>query len=322
MKIRIRFPAWSSTFRRSLPSFQVPDCPLTVPAAINQEGVVVGVCANSQGSPDSIQGFIRDPKGRFTLLPELRPTDINVHGAITGVSGVPNFGAFLRSPSGEITLFGVTYAPVAINARGQIAGFQPGSPTQAFLREPDGSITVFVPLPQIFTNATATGLNDEGEVVGAAFLPLTDRAQGFLRGPKGGFTLVGPMTAQDDVWALGINNAGAIIGVATTFSNSLPQIITTMGFIQTATGAPKLFPLSRPAYQPGHFRVPYVNGDINSAGATVIQDLYVAPDGTITRIELGSCGDVNAQAINDHGVVVGSCTVPGQPISGFLEPPF
>jgi hypothetical protein len=125
-----------------------------VPAAINQEGVVVGVCANSQGSPDSIQGFIRDPKSRFTLLPELRPTDINVHGAITGVSGVPNFGAFLRSPSGEITLFGVTYAPVAINARGQIAGFQPGFPTQAFLREPDGSITVFVPLPQIFTNAT------------------------------------------------------------------------------------------------------------------------------------------------------------------------
>jgi hypothetical protein len=118
------------------------------------------------------------------------------------------------------------------------------------------------------------------------------------------------------------NNAGAIIGIATTFSNSLPQIITTMGFIQTATGAPKLFPLSRPTYQPGHFRVPYVNGDINSAGATVIQDLYVAPDGTITRIELGSCGDVNAQAINDHGVVVGSCTVPGQPISGFLELPF
>ena len=102
MKIRIRFPAWSSTFRPSLPSFQVPDCPLTVPAAINQEGVVVGVCANSQGSPDSIQGFIRDPKGRFTVLPELRPTGVNVHGAITGVSGVPNFGAFLRSPRARL----------------------------------------------------------------------------------------------------------------------------------------------------------------------------------------------------------------------------
>jgi hypothetical protein len=61
-----------------------------------------------------------------------------------------------------------------------------------------------------------------------------------------------------------------------------------------------------------------VIGGINSHGAAVLsptpafgasnaQSIYSAPDGTISKIELGSCENVVVTAINDNGWVTGSC---------------
>ena len=112
-------------------TFQVPNCPGGTQAAdINDKGVIVGSC----GSPTG-QGFIRDPFGHFTLLPNLFPNAINIHGAITGEANGPNQG-FVRSDSGVVTTFsaglGATF-PVAINDRGQIVGTTEGVIRQAFL---------------------------------------------------------------------------------------------------------------------------------------------------------------------------------------------
>jgi hypothetical protein len=292
-------------------TFQVPDCPGTAPTAINNNGVVVGICSD--------QGFIRDASGHFTRLPGLFPAAINIHGVITGTGG-GSFGGFVREPQGTITtLPPQATIPIAINASGQIVGtaIEGASPPQAFLLEPDGTLTIFI--PQVHKGAVATGINEIGEITGAAFQGISDLAQGFIRSPNGVTTQIGPVNTEE-VWGLDINRAGTVIGIANAQIPPL-GVWQTQGFIQTATGAPVLFPMQSvtPIVLP--YR-PYVNGGINAKGFAVIQNLYVyvRPDGTvsITKIELGPCGDVSAQAINDIGWVTGSCTVPGHPPSGFL----
>jgi hypothetical protein len=96
------------------------------------------------------------------------------------------------------------------------------------------------------------------------------------------------------VYVFGVDRLGAhIVG---SFSGPgagpIPQ-----AFIQSATGAIKLFPL------PSLF----IAGGINTHGAAALGNLYIAPDGTVSNIDLGSCGDVGASAINDNGWVAGSC---------------
>lgn len=77
----------------------------------------------------------------------------------------------------------------------------------------------------------------------------------------------------------------------------------TQGFVQTTTGAPVLFPL--PFTVGSIFSV--VGGGINSHRAAVLQNIYIAPDGTTIKIELGTCENVVAEAINDSGWVTGHC---------------
>jgi hypothetical protein len=121
--------------------------------------------------------------------------------------------------------------------------------------------------------------------------------------------------------AVAINNVGTVLGYAITYVPDPPHFAP-QGFLQTATGFPKLFPLSFPLPFPPYSSLP---GSINNRGAGVIQDRYVTLDATgevvVTPINLGACVDVTAVAINDRGWVTGSCTVPGEPPSGFLWRP-
>jgi hypothetical protein len=293
----------------SFETFQVPGCPGgTVATAINDKGVIVGTCGSQTG-----QGFIRDPLGHFTLLPNLFPNAINIHGAITGNP------AFVRSPSGVVTTFsaglGPTW-PVAINAAGQIVGTTEQVIRQAFLREADGTI-VSTSFPN---QAQATSISDLGDIVGADIISSGVLSRSFLRTPSGMVTLVGPpnMTPIRYDWATSINRTGtAWLGIVNTF-NPATQTTEYQGYIQTGpTAAPRLFLLTYPvdngnlpSQRPG-------GGGINVFKAAAIQNLYIAPDGSITEIELGACGDVSAQAISDSGWVTGYCTVEGQDF-GFL----
>jgi hypothetical protein len=115
---------------------------------------------------------------------------------------------------------------------------------------------------------------------------------------------VGPVSTRDN-WVIGINNLGDVVGTATTLDNNgMPTM--TQGFVQTATGAPVVFPVPFTVRDIGpFFRV--VGGGINSHRAAVLQNIYIAPDGTTSKIDLGTCENVVAEAINDSGWVTGSC---------------
>jgi hypothetical protein len=294
-------------------TFQVPNCPGGTQATdINDRGVIVGT--------SGCGGFIRDPFGHFTLLPHLFPNAINIHGAITGEQDLNIDQGFVRSPTGVVTTFsadpghGATF-PVAINALGQVVGTFYTGRRQAFLRQPDGTI-VFSSFPD---ESQATSISDLGDIVGAKI--FSGIPQSFLRSPSGMVTIVGPMIPSPSVpddWATSINRTGtAWLGIANTF-NLTTLKTESHGYIQTGpTATPRLFLLTYPVsnFPPFGQRI---GGGINASRAAAIQNLYIAPNGSISQIDLGTCGDVSAQAINDSGWVTGSCTVPGQPSSGFL----
>jgi uncharacterized membrane protein len=299
----------------SFVTFQVPGCPGDAMAtAINDKGVIVGTCGVGQ----NFQGFIRDPFGHFTLLPNLFPNAINIHGAITGETTGPNQG-FVRSDSGVVTTFsaglGATF-PVAINDKGQIVGTREDSIRHAFLREPDGTFVTFLEF-----GSQANAISDLGDIVGAEDRNVSI-PQSFLRAPSGIVTFVGPMigapppTPYD--WAVSINRTGtAWLGIANTFS-FLTLKTESHGYIQTSpTVPPRLFLLTDPV---DNSPLPFQRaggGGINASRAAAIQNLYVAPDGSISQIDLGACGNVSAQGINDSGWVTGYCTMQGQSF-GFL----
>jgi hypothetical protein len=115
-------------------------------------------------------------------------------------------------------------------------------------------------------------------------------------------TFIGP-PIYSDKFGTGIDRLGAhIIGYVIT--------PTTQGFIQTATGLPKLFPLPP-------FSSPNLPGGVNSHGEGVLENVDVDANGTVRTIAIPDCTAVTAVAINDLGWVTGSCTHAGQTV-GFL----
>jgi hypothetical protein len=178
-------------------TFLVPDCGAQ-PTAINNDLVIVGTWTNGSG------GFIRNAFGKSTLLPNLTPTGINVHGLMTGyIRGNFDFNAqgfvqwFVRSPSGQITTFSAgplgtdtdTF-PTAINAAGQVAGWIQVQDKSIFLRNPDGKTKIF-PQP---SGVIALDINDFGEIAGTE-VDRFDNLFGpiVVQTPNGTITPVGPV---------------------------------------------------------------------------------------------------------------------------------
>jgi hypothetical protein len=307
-------------------TFQVPGCGQTAAAAINDHRVVVG----STNCGGIATAFIRDAAGHFTTFTvDGKPTTatgINIHGAVVGAYTVVNclpglscVHGYVRSPDGVITTIvgqggsPVLFAnPFAINASGQAAGtIAPSLPAaQAWFRDADGTFTVLQRSfqEQGFKGGVVTGLNDAGEIAGAAFLGPSDLARAFIRDPKTGtLNIVGPpATLGGDTWVIGINGLGDVVGYVNTL-NLDNHSITTQGFTQTATGAPKLFPVPFTAIDAGLPFSRVVGGSINARGEAVLENLYIAPNLATTMIELGPCGNVVAEAINDEGWVTGNC---------------
>ena len=97
-----------------------------------------------------------------------------------------------------------------INNAGQIVGtawiYQSGnSYPNGFLRETDGSYTTFRVALQTF----ARSINDAGDIVGHG--QSADAIFGFLRTSDGGYTRL-DVPGATATYALGINNAGEIVG--------------------------------------------------------------------------------------------------------------
>ncbi len=191
-----------------------------IPRSINDSGVIAGV------EPGSGEGFLRTPDGTFTLFRAVdneytAPSSIYNAGVTTGLyfgQDHANHG-FVRNTDGSITSFDAPGAsetqnsgtyPASINAAGVITGYytdQTGN-KHGFVRAVDGTITA-IDVPGADTTV-ATGVNDEGVVVGYWDHAITDHA--FIRSADGTITSFDGPDDAVDTDALAINNKGVITG--------------------------------------------------------------------------------------------------------------
>jgi hypothetical protein len=178
------------------------------------------------------------------------------------------------------------------------------------------------------------GINEIGEIAGNSFtLKLPEgRPQGVVFNADGNILRIVEPPGASASFVVDINRAGAVAGVFGSFGpNSFEA---DRGYIETATGEISVFPLPHPINLPnGNPLFPItklfffaqstglitqIGGGINAQGAMVIENVYRAPDGILTNIEVGNCGNVQTYGINDNGIVAGSCAFPDEPSRGFL----
>jgi probable HAF family extracellular repeat protein len=245
----------------SLTSFEVPQAAGgTHPEGINDEGDVVGWYFDT----NSVRhGFLRDRKGTITPIDvpyagsQLTSTfAINNKGTIIGwyrdANG--NARAFLRSPDGKLIGIhpsGEVFDTVSasINDRGVIDGlFTDSNQTvHGFIRHVDGSIINFdapgagtgfeqgTYAAAIFTVFSHRGLNDRGDITGAA-VDSSNTAHGFLRKRDGDFVsfdVPGSATGNlNGTWPGSINSSGAICGTYGDVNNILLH-----GFVRHRNGS-------------------------------------------------------------------------------------
>jgi probable HAF family extracellular repeat protein len=214
-------PANASPF--TFTSFDVPGAIYTAPFGINDAGQIVGFFIDSTG----VHGFL-DNGGSFTPL--------NGPGSTTEARGINNGGqivGFTQSEmaleqhgflfaGGSFTLFDVPgafgTAAADVNNAGQITGgFSTVTQVHGFL-DSGGSFTTF-DVPGATGGITyASGINDQGQIVGvfdtySLFSDGSIRMQdhGFLRDTSGNFTTI-DVPGEFNTTANGINNAGQIVG--------------------------------------------------------------------------------------------------------------
>jgi probable HAF family extracellular repeat protein len=149
-------------------------------SGINDAGQVVGSFAEHNGFPGGDHGFITGPNGE-------------------GMMDIASVGwGFIR--------------PSSINATGQVAGSAGDPPDRPFITGENGvGIRDIAGLPSHPYVAHATAINDAGRVAGAY---LTDgiESRSYITGPDGvGITELATL-GGGSIFALGINNAGQVVG--------------------------------------------------------------------------------------------------------------
>jgi probable HAF family extracellular repeat protein len=160
------------------------------PAAINNKGQVLGNC-EVQNKVNDWQGTVWT-NGTPTVLPTLggtvststtalpRATAINNNGQVTGTA-VTSTGAldgFLFS-NGTITDLGPTFSPAAINDNGVIVGGQ--------LIDSNGTLhnlNNLIPAGSGFQIQSATGINDNGQIIANATDTATGQQHALLLTPS------------------------------------------------------------------------------------------------------------------------------------------
>jgi probable HAF family extracellular repeat protein len=207
--------------RGRLDKVDVPGAKATQPQGINNRGQIVGKYSTTTGAVSDngaqVRGFLLD-RGRYLRLDfpgsvTSQALDINDRGQIVGEYQDANgrFHGYLWERGRFRTL--PTGAALGINNRAQVVGqyLDTGGRLHGFLWERGRLVTIDVPGA---LQATAEGLNDRGQVVGARFndLDLTG-ARGFLlaKGVKGPFTPISFPGAPRTL-ASGINDRGQIVG--------------------------------------------------------------------------------------------------------------
>jgi hypothetical protein len=197
-----------------------PEVMVTVPAAINNLGVVTGTYW-VQGIG---VGFIRGADGTMTAFrvndsTETAPVGINDSGVIAGwyTDSKGNGHGFVRDPSGSVTTFEapgcINTDPTGINASGEIVG-DCGYGAPSFLRDSLGNFTTFEEPRAGGAGTTASAINSAGAVTGY-YVDHYDYSHPYVRDAAGNFT---SFDAPRGYWLSipsGINDAGQIVGLAT-----------------------------------------------------------------------------------------------------------
>jgi probable HAF family extracellular repeat protein len=260
----------------------------------------------------------------------LRAKALNDNGQVVGYFGVGPFIEGARTPAHAFLYSGgvvqdlfpndssTTFSEAnAVNAQGQVVGdhrASPGGYAQAFLRE-NGQTKLLSPLeftPPEAAAAAAFGINDSGQIVGAAMTP-DFQVHAFLLTPPIAFaTDLNPDRTLPYFWsqALALNAAGQIVGTFTKPGISGDGFDTQESFFWDGQG------FRYPEDLPGGrgFTPAAINASGQVAGFTTSDGQLpraVVYDG-VGLTELANPGDATATrafGINAAGVVVGSATL-------------
>jgi len=185
----------SSGYGQTYTTFDVPNSTSTTASAINTEGQIAGLYADTSGN----HGFLRESDGSFTLF------------------DAPNIDPF------KVSLIGVT----SMNDAGQITGYffmLDLSKYASFIREADGTLTAVTEPPECFPSRrhlnsplgsniqgiAIASINNDGHTTGICgeFPPFN---QSFLRNADGTFVPV-TVDGADMTLAQAIDSRGQIAG--------------------------------------------------------------------------------------------------------------
>jgi hypothetical protein len=147
-------------------------CFFTTPLGINSAGTMAGYYGNSAG----FHGFLRSPKGQFTVFDVPGAVNgtygsaINAAGIVAGAWSDANYQhGFVRANNGALTLFDPpaptqTVAVYGINSSGTVAGYYCLSQCHGFVRNSQGVFVTFDPPGSTLT--FCSGINDAGTTTG------------------------------------------------------------------------------------------------------------------------------------------------------------
>jgi hypothetical protein len=214
---------------RGFTRIDVPDALDTIPYATDDSGNIAGTYDDSAGV---WHGFLRASSASYALFDApgagtaqsqgTTPVAMNANGEITGfyVDANGQRHGFIRDALGNFTTFdaaGTGTQPTSINLSGEVTGYYEDSETlgHSFLRDSAGNIST-IDMPRAI-QTFASGLNDQGTVVGEIVPTPPTPFAGFERDSSGDYLRLMPPGANS-ADAIGINNQGRITGYYVDFS--------------------------------------------------------------------------------------------------------
>jgi hypothetical protein len=228
--------------RRGLERIRCPDVTFqTVPADINDAGIIAGFC--------DTRGFVRTRRGRFIFIeaPDAFYTEargINDRNQVVGHYRLPTgfhgfvweAGIFRRLDLSFADEPGLTLLPSRINNLGQIVGtavdLTCGCNVRSFLADlRDGSVRA-IAIPGSVTTL-ANDINDRGQIAGT-YIDENDRRHGFILDRGHVATIDVPFAEASFTDVAGINDRGDVVG---RYLVAEP-VIANFGFVAIRTRKP------------------------------------------------------------------------------------
>lgn len=233
--------------------FDFPGAASTSAVAINNNGQILGIYADSKGT---LHCFLRGAGGDFTTVDPPAAggscAGLNNLGRIAGAySDSTGLHGYVRDPAGRFTTFDIRQnGPGAyvggINDRGEIVGSFAAPPEggPGFLRNSTGALT---DLTSWLGQIAPVAINNKGEIAGWSLYSSSLAAQhGFIRSPNGVYRQFDVPGTTSYTRIAAINNVGQVAG----------SMVGGPGFVSIPDGSVALLP-------------GYAIGGLNDAGQIV-----------------------------------------------------